>query len=84
LNDALKSAVLGEKLREEVDELTRLLKDNLEKVVQHGKRADSIVKNMLLHSREGSGEFRPADMQRDFDPAAGMVEVFPRNSPACS
>src|SRR6202012_5420984 len=32
------------------------------KVVQHGKRADSIVKNMLLHSREGSGEHRPADI----------------------
>ena len=29
---------------------------NLDKIVQHGKRADSIVKNMLLHSREGSGE----------------------------
>ena len=42
----------------EVDELTGMLKDNLEKVVQHGKRADSIVKNMLLHSREGSGERR--------------------------
>jgi signal transduction histidine kinase len=39
-----------------------MLKDNLEKVVQHGKRADSIVKNMLLHSREGSGEHRPADI----------------------
>jgi len=31
-------------------------------VVQHGKRADSIVKNMLLHSREGSGEHRPVDV----------------------
>ena len=39
-----------------------MLKDNLEKVVQHGKRANSIVKNMLLHSREGSGEHRPADI----------------------
>jgi signal transduction histidine kinase len=38
------------------------LKDNLEKVVQHGKRADSIVKNMLLHSREGTGERRSADI----------------------
>jgi len=38
------------------------LKGNLEKVVQHGKRADSIVKNMLLHSREGSGEHRPVDI----------------------
>jgi hypothetical protein len=29
------------------------------KIEQHGKRTDSIVKNMLLHSREGSGERRP-------------------------
>jgi two-component system NtrC family sensor kinase len=49
-------------MREEVSELTKLLKDNLEKVVQHGKRADSIVKNMLLHSREGAGEQRLADI----------------------
>ena len=39
-----------------------MLKGNLEKVVQHGKRANSIVKNMLLHSREGSGERRPVDI----------------------
>ena len=39
-----------------------MLRGNLEKVVQHGKRADSIVKNMLLHSREGSGEHRPVDI----------------------
>jgi signal transduction histidine kinase len=39
-----------------------MLKGNLDKVVQHGKRADSIVKNMLLHSREGSGERRPVDV----------------------
>ena len=38
------------------------LRDNLEKVVQHGKRADTIVKNMLLHSRESSGEHRPVDI----------------------
>ena len=35
---------------------------NLDKVVQHGKRADTIVKNMLLHSREGSGEHRLIDI----------------------
>jgi signal transduction histidine kinase len=34
----------------------------LDKVVQHGKRADAIVKNMLLHSREGSGEHRLVDI----------------------
>ncbi len=104
LNDLLKQVTLADKLRGEVDELTTLLKDNLDKVVQHGRRADSIVKNMLLHSREGSGEHRPADvnalvdeslnlayhgaraekpqfnvtLQRDFDPEAGMIEVFPQ------
>jgi signal transduction histidine kinase len=62
LNDLLASATLDDKTREEIGELTQMLKGNLEKVVQHGKRADSIVKNMLLHSREGSGERRPADI----------------------
>ena len=57
-----KPAALDDKVREEIDELTQMLKGNLEKVVQHGKRADSIVKNMLLHSREGSGEHRPVDI----------------------
>jgi two-component system NtrC family sensor kinase len=62
LNEVLTSAALVQKIRDEVDELTGLLKDNLQKVVQHGKRADSIVKNMLLHSREGSGEHRSTDV----------------------
>src|SRR6202030_4505415 len=62
LNEVLKPAALDDKTREEIEELTHMLKGNLEKVVQHGKRADSIVKNMLLHSREGSGERRQADI----------------------
>jgi signal transduction histidine kinase len=73
LNDVLKQATLGEKIREEVDELTGLLKDNLEKVVQHGKRADSIVKNMLLHSREGSGDHRPADINALLDESLNLA-----------
>jgi len=60
-------------MRGEVDELTGLLKDNLEKVVQHGKRADSIVKNMLLHSREGSGEHRPADINLLLDESLNLA-----------
>jgi two-component system NtrC family sensor kinase len=62
LDDALKPAALANKQREEIDELTRMLKGNLEKVVQHGQRADSIVKNMLLHSRAGAGERRLIDL----------------------
>jgi len=73
LNDALKPAALGKKIREEVDELTRMLKENLEKVVQHGKRADSIVKNMLLHSREGSGEHRPTDINALLDESLNLA-----------
>ena len=104
VNEVLESAVLDGKVREEIDELTHMLKGNLEKVVQHGKRADSIVKNMLLHSREGAGEHRPADinaiveeslnlayhgaraeksgfnitLQRDLDPGAGMIDLYPQ------
>jgi two-component system, NtrC family, sensor kinase len=62
LGETLAPAPLDQKMRGDVGELTQMLKSNLEKVVQHGKRADSIVKNMLLHSREGSGEHRPADI----------------------
>jgi signal transduction histidine kinase len=104
LNDVLKLTALDDKAREEIDDLTRMLKSNLEKVVQHGKRADSIVKNMLLHSREGSGDHRPVDinaiveeslnlayhgaraeksgfnitLQRDLDPKAGMIDLYPQ------
>jgi GAF domain-containing protein len=62
LGEVLKPAPLDDKTRQETDELAQMLKGNLEKVVQHGKRADSIVKNMLMHSREGSGERRPVDI----------------------
>jgi signal transduction histidine kinase len=42
--------------KEEVIENFEDLKQNLEKINHHGKRADSIVKGMLLHSRGSSGE----------------------------
>ena len=62
LQDTLNGISLNDKARAEIKELTDTLKGNLDKVVQHGKRADAIVKNMLLHSREGSGEYRPVDI----------------------
>jgi two-component system NtrC family sensor kinase len=73
LNELLKSAGLSQNMRSEVEELTRLLKDNLEKVVQHGKRADSIVKNMLLHSRESSGEVTPTDINSLLDESLNLA-----------
>ena len=62
LRDVLGSVTADEKTREDIADLADTLRGNLEKIVQHGKRADSIVKNMLLHSREGSGEHRPVDI----------------------
>ena len=62
LRQALDGANLDTKLRAEISEIADTLQGNLDKVVQHGKRADAIVKNMLLHSREGSGEHRLVDI----------------------
>tara|TARA_R110002072_G_scaffold193809_1_gene350951 strand:+ start:1872 stop:3902 length:2031 start_codon:yes stop_codon:yes gene_type:complete len=38
------------------------IKQNLEKINHHGKRADSIVKGMLQHSRSNSGTKEPTDI----------------------
>ena len=62
LQDTLKGIPLDDKARAEIDELTDTLKGNFDKVVHHGRRADAIVKNMLQHSREGSGEHRVIDI----------------------
>ena len=62
LQGVVKGLAVDDKARKQVDELTDMLRGNLDKVVQHGKRADAIVKNMLLHSREGSGEHRVVDV----------------------
>ena len=62
LQDTLKGMPLDDKVRTEINELTDTLKSNFDKVVHHGRRADAIVKNMLQHSREGSGEHRVIDI----------------------
>ncbi len=64
LRDVLsaQNASLPDAARAEIDDLTRMLNGNLAKIVEHGKRADSIVKNMLLHSRAGVGERRAANL----------------------
>ncbi len=62
LQATLKGMPLDDKARTEINELTDTLKSNFDKVVHHGRRADAIVKNMLQHSREGSGEHRVIDI----------------------
>jgi signal transduction histidine kinase len=58
---------LQNKNNEEVIELIEDLKQNLERINQHGKRADSIVKGMLLHSRGTSGEKMLTDINNLLD-----------------
>ena len=73
LREALSGAHLDIKLRAEITEIADTLQGNLDKVVQHGKRADAIVKNMLLHSRQGSGEHRPVDINALVDESLNLA-----------
>jgi signal transduction histidine kinase len=79
LLDELHDAVAPDKLtiaanlRAEIDDLTATLKGNLEKISQHGRRADSIVKNMLLHSRSGPSEYRAVDVNTAVEEALNLA-----------
>ena len=43
------------------------IKSNLEKIAHHGKRADRIVKGMLMHSREQKGEKIPVKINQQLE-----------------
>jgi two-component system, NtrC family, sensor kinase len=73
LQEALVKVKADDKTRSDIAELAHTLQDNLNKIVQHGQRADSIVKNMLLHSRAGSGEHRPVDINGIVDEAVNLA-----------
>jgi signal transduction histidine kinase len=62
LEQLLADASLEGAMRAAIGELSGMIKSNLEKVTQHGRRADSIVKTMLLHSRQGGGERRNVNL----------------------
>ena len=60
-------------LRAEIDGLTTTLKGNLKKIAEHGRRADSIVKSMLLHSRSGPSEHRAIDLNTTAEEALNLA-----------
>ena len=64
LKDAAAKAVgaLDPGKRAEIVETIGMLTGNLEKIVEHGRRADGIVRSMLQHSRGGSGDWQAADL----------------------
>jgi two-component system NtrC family sensor kinase len=73
LQEALQRVQADDRARSEIGELADTLRDNLGKIVQHGRRADAIVKNMLLHSREGSGEHRLVDINALVEEALNLA-----------
>jgi two-component system, NtrC family, sensor kinase len=66
-------AVLDEDKRIEIDETIAMLTGNLEKIAEHGRRADGIVKSMLEHSRGTSGERRSVDLNGLIDEALNLA-----------
>ena len=66
-------AALKQDQRDEVDEVVTTLTSNLEKITEHGKRADSIVKAMLEHSRGSSTERRVVDLNALIDEALNLA-----------
>jgi signal transduction histidine kinase len=48
----------------EIKDIARDILQNTEKITHHGKRADSIVKSMLQHSRAGTGHIEPTDINK--------------------
>ena len=56
-----------------MDEVVTTLTSNLEKITEHGKRADSIVKAMLEHSRGSSTERRVVDLNALIDEALNLA-----------
>jgi two-component system, NtrC family, sensor kinase len=64
---------VADSLRAEIDDITTTLKGNLEKIAEHGRRADSIVRNMLLHSRTGPSEHRAIDVNTTVEEALNLA-----------
>jgi signal transduction histidine kinase/putative methionine-R-sulfoxide reductase with GAF domain len=66
-------AALDATRRAEVDELANTLASNLDKINEHGRRADGIVRGMLEHSRGSSGERREVELNVLVDEALNLA-----------
>ena len=70
---AAAKATLAAEKQAEIDETVGLLTGNLRKIAEHGRRADGIVKSMLAHSREGSGERQKVDLNALVEEALNLA-----------
>ena len=66
-------ALLDADRRAEIDEVVGTLTSNLEKITEHGRRADGIVRGMLEHSRGASGERRAVEINTLVDETLNLA-----------
>src|SRR5262245_35898282 len=59
--------------RDEIVETIAMLTGNLEKIVEHGHRADGIVRSMLQHSRGGSDDWQTTDLNALVEEALNLA-----------
>ncbi len=62
LNEELNKTGILSSDKNILEEIVNSIIQNHEKILNHGKRADSIVKNMLQHSRRNAGQKEPHDI----------------------
>jgi two-component system, NtrC family, sensor kinase len=62
LNEELDKMNLSQEDKTHLISMVNMIRQNQDKINYHGKRADSIVKGMLQHSRTGSGIKEPVDL----------------------
>ena len=66
-------SALDDDKRAEIDDTIKMLSGNLDKITEHGRRADSIVTSMLEHSRGSGGERRSVDLNALIDEALNLA-----------
>jgi signal transduction histidine kinase len=62
VNNELVAEIKNENNIDEIKAIAEDIKQNSEKILFHGKRADAIVKNMLQHSLKSTGQREPTDI----------------------
>jgi two-component system, NtrC family, sensor kinase len=66
-------AGMSEDARAEFGETIEMITSNLDKIAEHGKRADGIVKSMLSHSRGGSGDWQESNINALVEEALNLA-----------
>jgi signal transduction histidine kinase len=68
---------------EDIDVLIQAIKESLEKVDIHGKRADGIIKGMLVHAYQGSTKIQSVDLNANLEEALKLIqESFLKKGPS--